>query len=95
MNREPPDPLEHCVRRRILRCLHRDFAAHTTEELAASVGIDRDDVLYHCRVLAKWGTVKRYEGPSGFLVESLVADDPEVLFLLHATEVEDEASGSA
>lgn len=89
MNREPPDPLEHCVRRRILRRLHRDFAAHTTDELAAELGFDCDHVRYHCRVLARWGTVRRYEGPSGILVESLVADDPEVIFLLHVTEAED------
>ena len=47
MNREPPDPLEHCVRRRILRSLHRDFAAHTTDDLAAELGLDCDHVRYH------------------------------------------------
>jgi hypothetical protein len=98
MSRDPECPLELHVRRRIVRFLHRDFAAHARGEIAAELRLGAEAVRYHCRVLAAWGTVKEYEGPAGILIESLVSEDPEVLFLLHATEAEDryvENAGSA
>jgi hypothetical protein len=80
------------VRRCLIRFLHSDFEAHTTDELAAGLDLGADAVRYHCKVLSEWGKVKEYEGPAGLLVESLVAEDPEVLSVLHATEAEDRAA---
>jgi hypothetical protein len=48
-----------------------------------------NEVHYHCKVLAEWRVVREYEGPSGVLFESLVAETPEVLSVLHATEADD------
>lgn len=92
MNRELSSPLELHIRRQIVRFLQSDFAAHSPDELMVALGLGADELRYHCRVLARWGTVKEYEGPSGRLVESLVADDPEVISLLHATEAEDKGT---
>jgi hypothetical protein len=93
MSRELHVPLDHRVRRRILRRLHRDHTAHTVGGLSVELNLALIEVWYHTRVLARWGKIK--ELPSGadhanVPVESLVADDPEVAALLISTEVADE-----
>ena len=49
------------------------------------------EIQYHNEILARWKTVSRTEGPNGFLLESLVAEDPEVVALLISTRKEDES----
>jgi hypothetical protein len=86
-------PFDHRVRRRILRCLHRDDAPHTVGELSVNLNLAMVEVWYHARILASWGKVKELPDDAehaGASVESLVADDPEVIALLISTEANDE-----
>jgi hypothetical protein len=85
-------PLDHRVRRRILRQLHTDFGRHYIDDLARELCLDARQVDYHSKVLARWKTVSRIEGPNGFLLESLVPEEPEVIRLLMATKAEDETT---
>jgi hypothetical protein len=51
------------------------------------------EVWYHARVLLKYGKVKALPpdaAQANAPVESLVADDPEVIALLTSTEADDE-----
>lgn len=86
----PPKPLDHRVRRNILRRLHQDFLPHTTAELSRDLELDESEVRYHGGVLAKWQKVREAEGPDGLFLESLVAEDPEIIAALIATRAEDE-----
>lgn len=90
MSQQPPIPLDQRVRRRILRRLHRDFAPRTAGELSEDLGVELGEIRYHCEVLTGWRIVKQTQGPSDFLFESSVAEDPEVIALLIATKAEDE-----
>ena len=90
MSDQPPKPLDHRVRRCILRQLHKDFLPHTTAKLSRDLELDESEVRYHGRVLAKWQKVREAEGPYGLFLESLVAEDPEVIAALIATRTEDE-----
>lgn len=92
MSDQPPKPLDHRVRRCILRQLHKDFLPHPTAELSRDLELDEGEVRYHGRVLAKWQKVREAEGPDGLILESLVAEDPEVIAALIATRTEDESS---
>jgi hypothetical protein len=85
-------PLDHRVRRRILRQLHSDFSQHSIDDLARELCLNTSEIGYHGEVLARWKTVSRIEGPNGFLLESLVAEDPEVIRLLMATKAGDETA---
>ena len=85
-------PFDHRVRRRILRQLHTDFGRHYIDDLARELCLDAREVDYHSKVLARWKTVSRTEGPSGFLLQSLVADQPEVIRPPMATKAEDETA---
>jgi hypothetical protein len=91
MSRRPPTPLDHGVRRRILRFLHTDFGKHSINDIARELRLDASEVRYHGAILARWKKVRQIEGPDGDLLESLVAEDPEVIALLIATRAEDEA----
>ena len=91
MNQPPFVPLDHQVRRCVLRELHRDFAQHSIDELAHKLRLDASAIRYHVEVLAKWRTVRQVKGPDGGLLESLVAEDPEVTALLISTRAEDES----
>jgi hypothetical protein len=84
-------PLGHRVRRRILRQLHSDFSQHSIDDLARELCLNTSEVGYHGEVLARWKTVSRTEGPNGFLLESLVTEDSEVVSLLISTGKEDES----
>jgi len=84
-------PLDHRVRRRILRQLHSDFGQHSIDDLARELRLDANEIQYHSEVLARWKTVSQTEGPDGFLLESLVDEDPEVVALLISTRKEDES----
>ena len=87
---KPAVPLDHPVRRRILRRLHRDFSRHSIDDLARQLSLDPSNARYHAEVLAWCRTVKQSEGPTGLQVESLAAEDPEVIALLASTRSEDE-----
>jgi len=87
-------PLDHRARRRILRALHRNQSSCTVGELSVDLNLALVEVWYHARVLAGWGKVK--ELPTGTdhaaaPIESLVADDSEVIALLVSTETADES----
>lgn len=92
--REPWEvPLDHRVRRRMLRALHRDKASRTAGDLSVDLNLALVEVWYHARVLAKWDTVKTLPPDTARAaapIESLVADDPEVIALLVSTEADDE-----
>lgn len=90
MSDRPLKPLDHRVRRNILRRLHHDFLPHTTAELSGDLELEESEVRYHAGVLAKWRKVRLEEGPDGLILESLVAEDPEVIAALIATRTEDE-----
>jgi hypothetical protein len=92
MSNQPPKPLDHRVRRCILRQLHKDFLPHTTAELARDLELEESEVRYHGGVLAKWQKVRETEGPDGLVLESRVAEDPEIIAALIATRAEDETS---
>jgi hypothetical protein len=86
-------PLDHRVRRRILRALHRDQASRTVGELSVDLNLALVEVWYHARVLASWGKVNELPTDvdhANAPLESLVADDSEVTALLVSTEAEDE-----
>jgi Helix-turn-helix domain len=91
MSRRWPTPLDHRVRRRILRFLHTDFGKHSVNDVARELRLDVSEVRYHGAILAGWRKVSQIEGPDGDLLESLVTEDPEVIALLIATKAEDEA----
>lgn len=90
MSRKPAVPLDHPVRRRILRRLHTDFGQHPIDDLARELSLDAGQARYHAEVLVKWRTVRQSEGRAGAQVESLVAETPEVIALLVSTRSEDE-----
>jgi hypothetical protein len=86
-------PLDHRVRRRILRCLHRGDTARTAGELSVDLNLALVDVWYHIRVLLKYDKVKQLPADArqaNAPIESLVADDSEVVALLLSTEADDE-----
>lgn len=91
---EPWDvPFDHRVRRRILRCLHRGGTARTAGELSVDLNLALTEVWYHTRVLLKYDKVKALppdNAQANAPIESLVADDPEVIALLVSTEADDE-----
>jgi len=87
---KPIVPLDHPVRRRLLRRLHTDFSCHSVDDLARKLRLDPGNARYHAEVLARWRTVRRSEGPTGPQVESLAAERPEVIALLESTKSEDE-----
>lgn len=93
MNRPPPVPLDHRVRRRILRRLNEVGDARTASELSADLGLGLSEVLYHAGVLGKYEKVResRQGGDRANIgFESAVAEDPEIITLLTSTEAEDE-----
>jgi predicted ArsR family transcriptional regulator len=90
MTQKPAVPLDHPVRRRILRGLHTDLGRRPIDDLARELRLDADQARYHAEVLARWRTVRQSEGSAGVHVESLVAEMPEVIALLVSTRAEDE-----
>lgn len=94
MNDQPPVPLDHPARRRILRSLHEVGGCATGDELSTGLRIELTEVTYHARVLVECRMLR--ERPGGKVLadtrfESTVADDPEVIVQLMSTEAEDEA----
>jgi len=86
-------PFDHRARRRILRALHRDHTSRTVGELSVDLNLALVEVWYHARVLASWGKVKELPTDvdhANAPIESLVADDSEVIALLISTEADDE-----
>ena len=90
MSKQPQVPLDHRVRRCILRRLHKDFAPHAARELSEDLGVETREIKYHGKVLASWRIVKQAEGPEGLFFESLVSEDPKVIAVLISTQAEDE-----
>jgi hypothetical protein len=90
MSKLPSVPLDHPVRRRILRQLHADVLQLPVDGLARELNLSRGEARYHAEVLAKWRTIRQVEGPTGPLVESLAAEEPDVIALLMSTRAEDE-----
>lgn len=90
MSMKPAVPLDHPVRRRILRRLHTDFSRHSIDDLAGQLRLNPGTARYHAEVLAQWRTVRQSESPAGPQVESLAAEMPEVIALLVSTRSEDE-----
>lgn len=90
MSKLPSVPLDHPVRRRILRQLHADLLQLSVDGLARELNLNSGEARYHAEVLTKWRTVRQVEGPGGPLVESLAADEPDVIALLISTRSDDE-----
>ena len=59
-------------------------------ELAQGLEIKLVDISYHCAVLGDSGKLDRRRRSDRFLVESLVAEDPEVESTLADTAAEDD-----
>jgi len=94
MNGQPPVPLDHRVRRRILRRLHEVRDTCTAGELSTDLEMELTEVVYHARVLTKYEKVKecrRGVDLANTRFESTVADDPNVIALLISTAAEDES----
>lgn len=86
-------PFDHRARRRILRALHRDHTSRTVGELSVELNLALVEAWYHARVLASWDKVKELPTDvdhANAPIESLVADDSEVIALLSSTEADDE-----
>jgi DNA-binding transcriptional ArsR family regulator len=89
----PATPLDHRVRRCVLRCLHGSGPL-TPAEITRKLRLELKEALYHLDVLAEYGlTRERQRGgrrvETSF--ESQIADDDEIIELLVATRAEDEA----
>jgi len=84
--------LMHGMRRRILRAFAESATARTTQDLlTAFPGAGLSSVNYHVLVLCECGslTVSRVEQARGSLTRSFVstvADDPQIVAVLRATE---------
>jgi len=89
----PTTPLDHRIRRCILRCLHgRDPL--TPAEISSKISRQLNEVVYHLRVLAEHGMVREKQRgirrvETSF--ESRIAEDAETIELLVSTRDEDEA----
>jgi DNA-binding transcriptional ArsR family regulator len=93
MNSKPPVPLDHRVRRQILRRLHEVGGNMTAVELSAYLKLELPEILYHARILAKYKAVEESQGvgaPATKHFRSTVAADPDVITLLASTKAEDE-----
>jgi hypothetical protein len=89
----PATPLEHRVRRCVLRCLHGKGAL-TAAEISREIPRDLNEVVYHLRVLAEYkmvGEKQRGIRRVETSFESRIADDAETIELLLTTRAEDEA----
>jgi len=94
MNEQHPVPLDHRVRRRILRRLHEVDDACSAGKLSTDLKLKLPETLYHAGVLAKYGKIEESRSRvdrASTRFESSVADDSEVIALLVSTEAEDEA----
>jgi DNA-binding transcriptional ArsR family regulator len=94
MNGQPPIPLDHRVRRRILRRLNEFTGPHTAINLSTDLRLKLPEILYHAGVLAKYEKVaenRKGVDRADTRFESMVADDSEVIALLVSTEADDEA----
>lgn len=84
--------LTHGVRRRILRMLNQDPTPRTTRDLLKTFpGLSLSSVNYHVLVLDECGSLEVSRGkttPGSFtrLVTSNVAEDPQLVAVLRATE---------
>lgn len=88
----PATPLEHPLRRRILRSLDRAGGSRPVAELAEDVGASLKSLMYHGAVLEKFETLTlpdRREGLAG-LVEAKPIQDAWVTRVLDATEEADD-----
>lgn len=87
---KPVIPLDHPVRRRILRRLHTDFLPRSIDVLAHELDVNSCNTRYHAEVLTRWRTVSQSESPAGPQIESLAAEMPDVIALLVSTRSADE-----
>lgn len=93
MNGQPPVPLDHRARRRILRRLNEVRDTVTADELSTDLKLELTEVTYHARVLVKYQKLREHRRGrvlANTRFESTVAADPEVVALLISTEAEDE-----
>lgn len=93
MSAQPPVPLDHRARRRILRRLNEVRDSATADELSTDLTIELTEVTYHARVLIKYRMLserRRGRVLADTRFESKVADDPEIIAQLLSTEAEDE-----
>ena len=89
----PTTPLDHRLRRRLLRCLH-GRGALTPAEISTELARESNEVLYHLRILVEFGMVREKQRgirkvETSF--ESTIAGDASVIELLLTTRAEDEA----
>jgi DNA-binding transcriptional ArsR family regulator len=89
----PVKPLEHRVRRCVLRCLYGSGPL-TPAEISRELAREPSEVRYHLRMLTEHGMVREKrrrtrEVEAGF--ESQIADKAEIIELLISTRAEDEA----
>lgn len=93
MNGQPPVPLDHRARRRILRHFHEVRDTATAGELSKDLKIELTEAAYHARVLVKYKMLserRRGRVLADTRFESMVADDLEITALLISTKAEDE-----
>jgi DNA-binding transcriptional ArsR family regulator len=86
--------LEHTVRRRILRRLHRNETPQTPVDLATRENCPLSSISYHARVLTSCGlisstTSRRVRGNMQPWLVSAVREDRGICSLLAATEAGD------
>lgn len=87
-----PVPLDHAVRRRIVRCLHRRERKLSSEELATELRASISSVDYHADVLARSGMISPNSGAAkDRRWSSTVSASAPVLELLKASQAADEA----
>jgi DNA-binding transcriptional ArsR family regulator len=89
----PATPLDHRLRRCILRCLNGSGPL-TPAEISTELTRELSEIVYHLRVLAEYEMVSEKQRgirkvETSF--ESQISDDAEIVELLISTRAEDEA----
>lgn len=89
----PDKPLDHRMRRCILRCLN-GAGPLTPDEISTELARETNEIVYHLRILAEYGMVREKHGGTREVeasYEATIAGDAGIIELLLTTRAEDEA----
>lgn len=93
MTDTPATPLDHRIRRRMLRCLQENGAL-TAAEISTKVRRELKEVIYHLRVLAEYGLVREKQRGIRKVEKSFearIGGRGDIIELLLITRAKDEA----
>jgi predicted ArsR family transcriptional regulator len=89
----PATPLDHRVRRCVLRCL-QEHGALTAAEISPKIRRELKEVVYHLRVLAEYGLIREKQRGIRKVEKSFearIAGRGDIIELLLTTRAKDEA----